>query len=127
MRYYISMRSLTGRNYPTRFLRSEGVTLQIIDPRASKQELLWAAYDQILPWEHEIGRRAYGQPPPGVAMAQSLTEGSVLPYVPPEVRLPGEPAIQNPYLDTPEGEQAYRDALEWASLEWALSIGEQVA
>lgn len=120
-RYYLSIRSLSGRNYPTRVLRRPDVTLHVVDPRASKLELLSHAVPLLEPWEHEVGRRAYGQPPPGLPLSDDLMCGAVLPYVPPSIRIPDEPAIQNPDLTTESGRQAFLDAMEWERLELAMT------
>lgn len=118
--FYISMRPLPHPYFPTRILRSGDLTLQIVDPRASKPELLDRAYDLLEPWEHEAGCRAYGQPPPGQPMSDDMVTGAVLPYVPPSLRVPGEPPVQNPDLATEAGREAYLAALDWARLEHTL-------
>lgn len=116
---YLSIRPLSAAYSPCRIWRRGDITLQVVDPRAFKPELLMSAYDQLRPWELEAGRRAYGQPLQGV-MAQSLVEGAVLPYVPPALRVPGEPAIQNPVFATRAHRQAFRDAVNWLRVEAVL-------
>lgn len=118
--YYLSMRYLPPAHFPTYVLRSPTVSLHVVDPRSMKSELLPIAYDLLQPWEHEAGLRAYGQPPPGSAMARELVEGACLPFVPAAIRVPGEPAIQHPQRHTPAHRQAFRDALCWARLEQEL-------
>lgn len=73
-------------------------------------------------WEYDAARRAYGQPPAGFPMDDFFVQGAVMPYVPPDIRVPGEPAIQNPDLDSAAGREAFDAALDWWSLEWQLSL-----
>lgn len=121
-RLYISMRPLPHPDYPARVIRSDTATLEVIDPRASKQELLLKLYDLLEPWEHAEGCRAYGQPPPNQQMSEEMVTGACLPFVPRSVRVPGEPAIQNPDLHTRAGQLAFLDAVEWAALERQMSL-----
>lgn len=72
------------------------------------------------PWEYDAARRAYGQPPAGLPMDSFFVEGSVMPYVPPDIRVPGEPPIQNPDLESREGLDAFEAALDWWGLERQL-------
>lgn len=126
-RYFVSIRRLCACCYPVKITRGDGWTLQEIDPRAPKAEMLAVAYRQLRTAEIEAGRRAYGQPPIGQPMSQSLLEGQVLPYVPPSLRVPGEPPIQNPDLTCDEGREAFQAALEWLELETVLVPAERVS
>lgn len=121
------MRLLPRPYYPTRVLRTDDITLHIVDPRSMKDELLAVSYDLLRPWEHAAGRRAYGQPPPGSPMAQELVEGAALPFVPLAVRVPGERQVQNPQTTSPAHRQAFRDALDWARLERQMLRAVRVA
>lgn len=120
--YLVSIRRLCGCCFPIRVTREPSYTLVEVDPRATKIQMLEACVAAPLEtWEFDAARRAYGQPPTGEAMEEFFVTGLVMPYVPPGIRVPGEPAIQNPYLDSEEGWAAYRAATDWWELESQLS------
>lgn len=115
--YYVSIRRLCRCCFPLRVARQGTDTIAVVDPRASKAEMLRAAMDLLEPWEYDAARRAYGQPPAGLPMDQFFVEGSVMPYVPPVIRLPGESAIQTVDYDSEAGLAAFQAALDWWDLE----------
>lgn len=119
--YYVSIKRLCQCCFPLRVKRKGPDTLVYVDPTATKVQMLEACVGVLEPWEYNAARRAYGQPPAGLPMDSFFVEGLVMPYVPPDIRLPGEPAIQSPYLDTEEGCEAFRAALDWWALETQLS------
>lgn len=121
MSYYVSFQQICSCCFPIYVARQGPNTLVLVDPRATKVQMLNACADVLEPWEFDAARRAYGQPPSGEPMDSFFVEGLVMPYVPPEIRLPGEPAVQNPYLDTEEGREAHLAALEWWEMESRLS------
>lgn len=120
--YYVSIRRVCRCCFPIVVTRKGPNTLVVVDPRATKIQMLDACVGVLETWEFDAARRAYGQPPCGYPMDRFFVEGLVMPYVPPEIRLPGEPAIQNPYLMTEDGLDAYRAAVDWWELESQLSI-----
>jgi hypothetical protein len=116
-RYYLSLRTLPAPYYPARVVRNDQVTLHVVDPRASRFDALAASMDLLEPWEHEVARAGYGQPPPGFPLLDELLDGMVMPFVPTAIRVPGEPAIQYPITSTPAYRTAYGQAIAWAIAE----------
>lgn len=121
MPYYVSIRPLCRCCFPMRVLRRGSITVAEVDPRATKIQMLEAGIGVLEPWEYDAARRAYGQPPAGFPMDNFFVEGSVMPYVPPEIRLPGEQPIQNPDLSSREGIAAFQAAVDWWELERQLN------
>lgn len=118
--YYVSIRQLCNCCFPLRVTRKGSVTLVVVDPRATKAEMLEATIGVLDLWEYDAARRAYGQPPAGHPMDEFFLEGAVMPYVPPSIRVPGEPPIQNPDLESRDGLDAFEAAIEWYDLETRL-------
>lgn len=93
-RCYLSLRLLPPKHYPVYVYREGGRTLLINDPRASRIELTERNVALLTTAEANLYRAAYGCPPIGQPMPDSIMEGPALLYVPPPLRLANEQAMQ---------------------------------
>lgn len=110
----MSIRPLCPCCQPARVTRYCGVTLMEIDPRARRIDCLAVSVAQLTEDEREFCRAAFGQPPIGLPIDDSFIEGITMPYIPPLLRVPGEPAVQAPPPCQPgPAMDAYELALRW--------------
>lgn len=103
-RVYLRIRPLPAELHPSFVTRHGNVTILTCDALASRLAVTVNNLDLLDPAEINVIRAGFGMPPMGEPMAEEYADDvPTLLYVPPALRVPGDPAIQG-------GEEAERRA-----------------
>lgn len=107
-RVFVTIRQVPPEAWPAVVVRHQRSTVVVYDPRATKLELLTWTVANLTTAEQDVIRAGYGQPPVGQPVEDWAVEGGCMPYVPPALRMPGEPGWQATDTDeTSLGEAAW--------------------
>jgi hypothetical protein len=91
---YVTLRPLPEHLRPCFIVRKDGKTIVAVDPRTSFIDACACLADNLSGDEANQIRAAYGRPPRGQHLADELFERPLHLYVPPILRLHGEPPLQ---------------------------------
>ncbi len=91
---YLSINLLPDRLRPVFVHREPDMVIIRVDPRDRRVDIAGAFLDQLSDEEGNAFRDGFGMPPRGTRLADDFFDGPCWLYVPPALRLPGDPAIQ---------------------------------
>ena len=91
---FLTLRLLPEHERPVYVWRDDDMTIQAVDPRDSRFDIVQASTFKLWPEELAAYRRAFGCPVDTPLPDDFMSDEPAFLYVPPELRLPGETALQ---------------------------------